>query len=156
MARRTKQQIQEDNAKLLKDKAKTLAKLNSHLAEISGLSKEDMSKVNGFINLFLKCETVYKTLYPEMKKLKEEDSIDVRQLKFNVQYFEAALRFFGISYEHEKMNEMFSSRQSYLTCRDKIVHGLDKESIKQVLTNYDKMAETMQELLSNVAAGKPE
>ena len=64
MARRTKQQIQEDNAKLLKDKAKTLAKLNSHLEEISGLSREDMSKVNGFINLFLKCETVYKTLYP--------------------------------------------------------------------------------------------
>ena len=134
MARRTRQQIQEDNAKLLKEKAKALAKLNSHLDEISSLSEKDMSKVNGFINLFLQCETVYKALYPEMKRLKGEDPIDVRQLKFNIQYFEAALRFFGIPFDHEKMNEMFYSRKSYLTCRDKILHGLDMESINQVLT----------------------
>ncbi len=77
-------------------------------------------------------------------------------MKFNVQCFEAALRFFGISFDHEKMNEMFYSRKSYLTCRDKIIHGLDMESINQVVANYDKMAATMQELLSNVAAGQPE
>ena len=101
MARRTKQQIQEDNDKLIKNKTKALAKLNSHLEEISGLSEEDMSKVNGFINLFLKCETVYKTLYPEMKKLKEEYPVDVRKLSFNVQKFETALRFFGILFDHK-------------------------------------------------------
>ena len=100
MARRTKQQIQEDNAKLLRDKTKALAKLNSHLEEVSGLSEEDMSKVNSFINLFLQCETVYKALYPEMKKLKKENPIDIRQLKFNIQWFEAALRFFGIAIDH--------------------------------------------------------
>ena len=76
-------------------------------------------------------------------------------MKFNVQRFEAALRFFGIAFNHQKMNEMFSSRKSYLTCRDKIVHGLDMESINQVLTNYDEMAAAMQELLKNVAKGQP-
>ena len=69
MARRTKQQILEDNAKLLKDKKKALAKLNSHIMEVSDLSEEDKGKINRFINMFLQCETVYKTLYPEMKKL---------------------------------------------------------------------------------------
>ena len=129
--------------------------MNSHLEEISNLSEEDKSKVDNFISLFLQCETVYKTLYPEMKKLKKEGPIDVRQLKFNIQYFEAALRFFGISYDHRKMNEMFYATKSYLTCRDKIVHGLDMGSINKVLTNYEEMITTMTEFLNNVADGQP-
>ena len=155
MARRTKQQIQADNAKLLEDKKNALAKLNSHLREVSNLSEEDRKRVDNFINLFLQCETVYKTLYPEMKRLQKEDPINVRDLKFNIHKFEAALRYFGIAYDHQKMNRMFYSTKSYLTCRDKIVHGLDTGSINEVLANYDEMATTMRELLANVAMGNP-
>lgn len=60
MARRSKQQIKEDNDKRLKNKEKILDRLNTHLNEVSRLSKEDRNKVDEFINLFLKCETVYK------------------------------------------------------------------------------------------------
>ena len=156
MTRRTKQQIQIDKVNLLKDKKEALAKLISHLDGVSNLTEEQLSKVGVFIKLFLQCETVYKTLYPEMEKLKKEEQIDVRQLKFNVQKFETALRYFGISYDHEKMNKMFYARKSYLTCRDNIIHGLNMKSINEVLNNYDEMTATMQELLANVASAKPE
>ncbi len=156
MARRSKQQIKEDNDKRLKNKEKILDRLNIHLNEVSRLSKEDRNKVDEFINLFLKCETVYKTLYPAMKKLKDDEQIDVRGLTFNIQKFEAALRYFGISFDHGKMNKMFYSTKSYLTCRDRIIHGLDMSSINEVLSNYEDMEATMKELLDNVANGKPE
>ncbi len=156
MARRSKQQIKEDNDKRLKNKEKILDRLNTHLNEVSRLSKEDRNKVDEFINLFLKCETVYKTLYPAMKKLKDDEQIDVRGLTFNIQKFEAALRYFGISFDHDKMNKMFYSTKSYLTCRDRIIHGLDMSSINEVLSNYEDMEATMKELLDNVANGKPE
>lgn len=91
-----------------------------------------------------------------MKKLKKEEPINVRELKFNIQKFEAALRYFGIEHDHQKMKKMFYSTKSYLTCRDKIVHGLDMGSIKEVLANYDEMAATMKELLENVAKGNPD
>ena len=142
MTRRTKQQIQIDKVNLLKDKKEALAKLNSHLDGVSNLTEEQLSKVGVFIKLFLQCETVYKTLYPEMEKLKKEEQIDVR--------------YFGISYDHEKMNKMFYARKSYLTCRDNIIHGLNMKSINEVLNNYDEMTATMQELLANVASAKPE
>ena len=64
MTRRTKQQIQIDKVNLLKDKKEALAKLNSHLDGVSNLTEEQLSKVGVFIKLFLQCETVYKTLYP--------------------------------------------------------------------------------------------
>ena len=150
MTRRTKQQIQEDEAKLLEKKKKSLSKLNEHLSEISSMSDEDTEKINRFIGLFLQCETVYKTLYPEMKKIQGED-IDVRQLKFNVQKFEAALRFFGVAFEHDLMNEMFAAKKSFLTCRDNILHGLKTDSINEVLSNYDDMVEKMSSFLENVA-----
>ena len=156
MARRSKQQIKEDNDKRLKNKEKILDRLNTHLNEVSRLSKEDRNKVDEFINLFLKCETVYKTLYPAMKKLKDDEQIDVRGLTFNIQKFEAALRYFGISFDHDKMNKMFYSTKSYLTCRDRIIHGLDMSSINEVLSNYEDMEATMKGLLDNVASGKPE
>ena len=53
------------------------------------------------------------------------------------------------------MKKMFYSTKSYLTCRDKIVHGLDLGSINEVLANYDEMAATMRELLANVERGNP-
>lgn len=155
MTRRTKQQIQDDKAKILDKKKKVLSKLNTHLEEIAGLSDEEMAKVNHFIDLFLQCETVYKTLYPEMKKIQGEDPVDVRQLKFNIQKFEAALRYFGIGFEHEKMNTMFASKKSFLSHRDNILHGLKMESINAVLENYDEMTETMRELINNVNQGQP-
>ena len=73
-----------------------------------------------------------------MKRIQDNEQIDVRQLKFNVQKFEAALRAFGISFDHDKMNAMFSAKKSYLTCRDGILHGLKKASIDEVLANNDK------------------
>lgn len=155
MARRTKAQIQQDNERILDKKVRALDKLNSHLNEVSEISELNQAKVNEFIGLFLKCETVYKTLYPEMKKIKDEENIDVRQLKFNVQYFEAALRFFGIEYDHNKMNSMFGAKKSYLKCRDNIIHGLKIESINEVLKNYDEMVLSMKEFLRNVESGQP-
>lgn len=155
MARRTQKQIQEDKAKLLDKKTKALAKLNVHLDEVSGLSKDDINKVNEFIGLFLKCETVYKTLYPEMKKLQEDETVDVRKLFFNIQKFEAALRFFGIPFVHDDMNAMFAARKSYLTCRDNIIHGLKMDSINEVIENHDEMIEKMNKFLNNVAIGQP-
>ena len=155
MGRRTKQQIQEDRAKLLKSKIRALGNLNAHLNEASGLSEEDMDKVKEFIILFIQCETVYKTLYSEMKKLKDDEKIDIRKLKFNVQLFEAALRYFGVVYDHEKMNKMFAASKSYLTCRDRIVHGLNMDSVNEVVANYDEMRTKMNELLTNVAGGQP-
>lgn len=91
-----------------------------------------------------------------MKKLKDDEQIDVRGLTFNIQKFEAALRYFRISFDHDKMNKMFYSTKSYLTCRDRIIHGLDMSSINEVLSNYEDMEATMKELLDNVANGKPE
>lgn len=64
MPRRTKLQIQEDNATLLRKKINALAKLDTHLDFVSQLSNEDRDKINAFSILFLKCETMYKTLYP--------------------------------------------------------------------------------------------
>ena len=155
MARRTKQQIEEEKAQRLDSKKKALAKLNARLDEVSSLSEEDANKVNSFINLFAQCELVYKTLYPEMKRIQDNEQIDVRQLKFNVQKFEAALRAFGISFDHDKMNAMFSAKKSYLTCRDSILHGLKKVSIDEVLTYYDEMQTTMKEFLERVAKAEP-
>lgn len=155
MAKRTTQQIREDEQKLLKNKKKALDKLNTHLEEVNSISEDDMKKVNGFIDSFFKCEIVYKTLYPEMKRLKDQEKVDVRSLTFNIQKFEAALRYFGIEYDHEEMNRMFYSKKSYLTCRDKIVHGFDMDSINEVLINYDEMNTTMQSFLSNVRNGEP-
>ena len=129
MARRTKQQIEEEKAQRLDSKKKALAKLKERLDDVSSLSEEDANKVNNFINLFAQCELVYKTLYPEMKRIQDNEQIDVRQLKFNVQKFEAALRAFDIPFEHNKMNAMFSAKKSYLTCRDSVLHGLKKVSI---------------------------
>ena len=127
--------------------------LNAHLDEVASISDEDMDRVKEFINLFMKCETVYKTLYPEMKRLKDGEKVDVRQLKFNVQWFEAALRYFGIEHEHQKMNVMFYYKDSYLICRDNIIHG---QKIQKVLNSYDEMIGNMTELLNNVANGHPE
>jgi len=155
MARRTKQQIEEEKAQRLDSKKKALAKLNARLDEVSSLSEEDANKVNSFINLFAQCELVYKTLYPEMKRIQDNEQIDVRQLKFNVQKFEAALRAFGISFDHDKMNAMFSAKKSYLTCRDGILHGLKKASIDEVLANYDEMQTAMREFLECVANAEP-
>ena len=104
MARRTKQQIEEEKAQRLDSKKKALAKLKDRLDDVSSLSEEDANKVNNFINLFAQCELVYKTLYPEMKRIQDNEQIDVRQLKFNVQKFEAALRAFGIPFDHNRMN----------------------------------------------------
>ena len=41
MARRSKQQIKEDNDKRLKNKEKILDRFNTHLNEVSRISKED-------------------------------------------------------------------------------------------------------------------
>ena len=68
MARRTKQQIEEEKAQRLDSKKKALAKLKERLDDVSSLSEEDANKVNNFINLFAQCELVYKTLYPEMNE----------------------------------------------------------------------------------------
>ena len=51
---------------------------------------------------------------------------------------------------------MFSAKNSYLACRDKILHGLDMDSINAVLTNYDDMESSMKDFLENVATGIPE
>ena len=85
-------------AQRLDSKKKALAKLKDRLDDVSSLSEEDANKVNNFINLFAQCELVYKTLYPEMKRIQDNEQIDVRQLKFNVQKFEAALRAFDIPF----------------------------------------------------------
>lgn len=154
MPRRTKVQIQKDNEMLLRKKKDALDKLNSHINSVSNMRPDDMDKISRFIILFIKCETVYKTLYPEMKRTQDE-LIDVKKLKFNVQKFEAALRFFGISYDHDKMNTMFSSKKSYLVCRDNIVHGLKPDSINEVIENFNVMESTMSEFLSNVSKGLP-
>ena len=155
MARRTKQQIEEEKAQRLESKKKALAKLKERLDDVSNLSEEDANKVNNFINLFAQCELVYKTLYPEMKRILDNEQIDVRQLKFNVQKFEAALRAFGIPFDHNKMNAMFSAKKSYLTCRDGVLHGLKKASIDEVLAYYDEMQTTMKEFLERVAKAEP-
>lgn len=155
MARRTKQQIEEEKAQRLDSKKKALAKLKERLDDVSSLSEEDANKVNNFINLFAQCELVYKTLYPEMKRIQDNEQIDVRQLKFNVQKFETALRAFGISVDHDKMNAMFLAKKSYLTCRDGILHGLKKSNIDEVLANYDEMQTTMREFLECVANAEP-
>ena len=60
MARRTKQQIEEEKAQRLDSKKKALAKLKDRLDDVSSLSEEDANKVNNFINLFAQCELVYK------------------------------------------------------------------------------------------------
>ena len=98
---------------------------------------------------------VYKTLYPEMKMIQENKVIDVRKLTFNVQWFETALRAFGINYDHDKMMDMFASKKSYLVCRNNILHGFDKKSVDEVLAKYDEMRVTMEEFLTNVAKGEP-
>ena len=154
--RRTKQQIQDDKAKLLKNKKKALDKLNTHLDDVNNISEEEKNKVRDFIFLFFQCETVYKTLYSDMMKLKDDEQVDVRKLSFNLQKFEAALRYFGIKHDHEKMKIMFFSKNSFLTCRDKIVHGLIMDSINEVVDNYDDMISTMKEFLTSVVNGKPE
>lgn len=51
MTCKTKQQIQDDKAKILDKKA--LSKLNTHLDEFPGLSDEEMAKVNYFIELMV-------------------------------------------------------------------------------------------------------
>ena len=155
MARRTKQQIEEEKAQRLDSKKKALAKLKDRLDDVSSLSEEDANKVNNFINLFAQCELVYKTLYPEMKRIQDNEQIDVRQLKFNVQKFEAALRAFDIPFDHNRMNAMFSAKKSYLTCRDGILHGLKKASIDEVLKYYDEMQTTMKDFLGCVAKAEP-
>ena len=155
MAKRTKQQIEEDKRLILEKKRKALAELNARIGEMSLLSDEDFQKVNSFINLFLRCEMVYKTLYPEMKMIQENKVIDVRKLTFNVQWFETALRAFGINYDHDKMMDMFASKKSYLVCRNNILHGFDKKSVDEVLAKYDEMRVTMEEFLTNVAKGEP-
>lgn len=92
-----------------------------------------------------------------MKKIKDDVDIDVRNLKFNIQYFEAALRFFGISYEHEKMMTMFSAKKtSYLGNRDGIIHGLQMDCINEITSQYDEIVGNMTELLQNVANGRPQ
>ena len=103
MARRTKQQIEDEKRLILENKKTALAEVNKHLNYAAQLSEEDVKKIGGFLYLFLQCEMVYKTLYPEMKRIQEKQDIDVRQLKFNIQKLEAALRAFGISYDHEKI-----------------------------------------------------
>lgn len=156
MARRTKQQIQEEKLRVLDLKKRALAELKNRLQDSLSLSEEDAHKVRDFIGLFARCELVYKTLYPEMKKIQDNELIDARKLTFNVQKFEAALRTFGISFEHEKMNKMFSARKSYLTCRDGILHGLKKTCIEEVLANYAEMRTTMIEFLGCVEKAEPD
>ena len=79
MSRRTKQQIKEEKAQRLASKKKALAKLNAQLRDVSSLSEEEANKVNCFINLFAQCELVYKTLYPEMKRIQDIQKLYIRE-----------------------------------------------------------------------------
>lgn len=153
MSRRTKTQIVEDKKNQHNKKVNVLKKLNGHLNSISAMNDEETQRIYVFMNLFVKCELVYKTLYPEMVKIKDNEDCDVRKLNFNVQKFEAALRFFGISYNHEQMKMIFGAKKSYLVLRDKIMHGLNKDSIDTILQNYEIMVRSMSSFLENVAKG---
>ena len=155
MARRTKQQIEDEKRLILENKKTALAEVNKHLNYAAQLSEEDVKKIGGFLYLFLQCEMVYKTLYPEMKRIQEKQDIDVRQLKFNIQKLEAALRAFGISYDHEKIKIMFSANKSYLIYRNEIMHGFKENSVNAVIANYDEIESTLKEFLVNVGSGDP-
>lgn len=149
MPRRSKKQIQEDNQRIFEKKYEVLHNLNENLESISQMSDSDLYTVNSFITQFIKCELVYKTLYIEMKKM-QGIQVDINNLKFNVQHFEAALRFFGIDYEHDKMNMMFATKKSYLVYRNNIIHGFKSKSIQAVIDNYSEIEKNMNNLLENV------
>lgn len=84
------------------------------------------------------------------------ETIDVKSLKFNIQKFETALRFFGIEHNHEQMMTMFSAKDFYLSYRDRIIHGLQMNCINEVCENYDEIIGKMTEFLQNVASGNPQ
>lgn len=156
MGRRSKQQIQEDGIKLLKEKNKVLAVLNHSLSIVTSLSNEEQIKLNDFLILFFRCETVYKTLYPEMKRLRDNETIDVKQLRLNVQMLEAALKFFGIKYDDAKVKRIFGAENSFKIWRNNIVHGLKKESVDEVISNYDEITALMEGFLSDVSNAEPQ
>ena len=154
--RRSKQQIQEDGIKLLKEKNKVLAMLNHSLNEVMSLSYDEQIKLNDFLILFFRCETVYKTLYPEMKRLRDNETIDVKQLRFNVSQIKAALRFFGVKCDNAKVNRIFGSKSSFKNWRNDIVHGLKKKSVDEVISNYDEITILLNSFLMDVSNAEPQ
>ena len=149
--------------KLTKKEQSSLASYRAHdelkkiLFSLEEISDEERIHLNHFLELYTKCEMIYKKLYSAYKKTKDETEIDPTKLKINVQRIETSLRWCGICYDDTEVKKIFSADKSYKkpgkrACsllRNEILHNHNNECIQEVIERNAELIELMERFISN-------